>query len=407
MKNFKKLIALALTVMMLVSALCVMSVHAEGDGRKFWVSHINKDDVFSNASVIFTEQFMKENNFKVLGDVTAAYKARMGAEIAKIDAAWNDVHTDHKFSQFFTLACQWNAENERYEIVTAVNGEKSSNVECPENGFILTMHADRDVNGQPPHNYPSTKFGEKNLGQPATPEYMSPAYWKTFVNQPVYLYNIDVEAATIITSGKFESKMSAEGLANGHVEVFENFSSESYITVGGVDSAASVAAFVPKNIKVSYASVKKQMDEYEKLDKFDWSDASWTALENVIAKYKTQFENEDQSLDQKTINAWANEIKDTIDALEAYDPNAEQPSAGTPGTPDSNPNSDTLTPGADPNQGTDPASTGMAWWIWALIAGGVLLVVGVVVILLVSKKKTPKTEEAKETSVDAEEGPKE
>lgn len=387
MKNFKKLLALALTMMMLVSALCVMSVHAD-DGRKFWVSHINKDDTFANASVIFTEAYMKENNFETIGDITAAYKARMGAEVEKVDPDWNNAHTDHKYQSYYTLACQWNAENGRYEVVTAVALAKSGAVTCPENGFVITMHADRDIAGKEPHNYPSTKFGEKNLGQPGSAEYITATYWKSFANQPVYLYNIDLEKASIVTSGTFESKLSAAGIAKGLTEDYSNFTSESYITVGGEDSAATVDAYFPKNVKISYSSVSKQMKEYEKLDKLDWSTASWTALEGIVNKYKTQFESEDQSLDQKTVNAWANEIKDAINALEPYDPNEETAESTTPGTTTGG---EFLNTGAG-TENTEGKSAGFP--IWIIIVVGVFVLAAVAFVILVALKNKGGKKEA-------------
>lgn len=376
MKNFKRLIAVTMVLMMLVSAICVVNVSAAG-GRKLLVSHINQEDVFSNASVIFTKKFMDDNGYVTLGDVTAGYKSKMGDKVAAIDPEWNSHHTDHKFGQYYSLVCQWNEDNARYEVIEAGSTKACPNMVCPENGFILAIHCDRDINGQEPHNYPSTKFAEQNLGQPGTANYVTATYWKSLVNQPIYLYNIDIEAATVQTTGTFDSKMSEAGLANGMVEVYENFSSDSYVFVCEEDPD-NANFYEPKNITVSFTKIDKLISAYEDLDFLDYNSSSWANLESTINKYS---DDDRATLDNKAVKAWVTEVEE---AMAALIPAGEGEDDG-PADSGEEDDGGIINPGK-----TDGETEGGFNILFVVIPVAAVLVIGGVIFLVLASKKNKK-----------------
>ena len=83
MKKLTRLLALVLVVMMLSAFLGAFSAHAAGQ-RKILISHFNQDDVYSNASVIFTKAYMDANGYSTLSDVTRAYNAKVSEKIQAI-----------------------------------------------------------------------------------------------------------------------------------------------------------------------------------------------------------------------------------------------------------------------------------------------------------------------------------
>ncbi len=312
MKKLSRLLALALVVMMLCATLGTFGVHAAGE-RKIFISHFNQEDVYSNASVIFTKAYMDANGYTTLADITRAYKAKMADKFAAYQE-WSDKYADHKFAAFYTMSIAWDEDNGYYKVLETVTSN-GGNIACPDNGFLLSVHVDRVVEGHAAHNYPSTAFGELNLGNEA--EKMAViSYWRAAKDQPVYLYNIDLEAAdaasAIKTSGTFDSKISAAGLANGMTEIYQNFSSESYVMIGAEDPDATVAAFEPKNVTVSFKKIETlQADIARNYYEPDYTESSWADLQAALNAHTIG----DESMTNKDVSAWAEEIKAARDAL--------------------------------------------------------------------------------------------
>lgn len=394
MKNIKKLLALALVVMMLATAFGAMSVHAEISQQthtgKLFVSHFNQSDVYSNTTAIFTKEFM---GTKTLGDLADEYVASVNEKMMSVDAEWTGKYSGEIFKSFMGMVCAWNEENGRYEIIqTAMLGPTRS-LTCPDNGFLLVMHKDENEGGR--HNYPSNAFADLNFGNRQMTGMRS--IWVPLVGQPVYLYNIDLEkldaGSGIQTSGTFDSKISPAGLDNGMREIYNNFKTESYIYVGEEDPEATVEFFEPKNITVSFSKIEKLEDEFSKLDFFEYDENSWNAVESLFEKYGEDYAANEAGLKNKDVTAWADEIRAAMDAMiagetvevEDTDIDVDVDQGGT-----------VVTPGG--NSGTTTNNGGDNTLIF-IIAGvvGVLVIAGVVFIILAGKKKkAPAAAEAKE-----------
>lgn len=380
MKNMKRMLAMTLVVMMLAAMLCVTNVSAtvtSGKGQ-LWVSHFNQEDVYANSGVIFTKEFMGD---KTLQDITSAYVAEVSEKLNQVDAEWANKNANHGFNQYYAMVCVWNEENSRYEVQQVATTNACSTLTCPDNGFIFAMHHDDDTAGT--HNYPSQEIADKNFGDKTTVSMSS--NWRGIVNQPVYLYNIDLEklepGSGIVTSGTFDSKMSPAGLNNGLVEIYENFKTESYIMVGEEDANATVEYYEPKNITVSFSRIDKLVKDYEDLDRVDYNDSSWKNLEDAINKYD---EAGKAALDNKGVKAWAEEIEAAMDALVLY----EEGDTTTSGENDTNQNSGVVNPGEIEDEGDFNV-------LYVIIPVIVVLVIAGVVFLVVAMKKDGKNAEEK------------
>ena len=322
MKNLKKLLSMTMVVLMLAAMFCVVNVSAgvSGGVGKLYVSHFNQDDVYSNAAVIFTKEYLGD---KTLADVSAEYKGRMNDKLNSVDPTWTGNYADHGFSSYIGLVCTWNEENAYYEVTKVANYGECSGLSCPDNGFIFAMHHDDDVGGTK-HNYPSNAFSNLNFDGKMTGALR--ADWNALANQPVYLYNIDltkIEAGSgIQTSGKFFSKMSEVGLDNGLKEVFDNFKTESYLSVGQEDADATVAPYEPANVTVSFKRIDNLQAEMEAKDELEYSTASWKAYMDAINNPDRVAAREANTMTNKDVAAWAAEIIAARDALQPF--NAEE-----------------------------------------------------------------------------------
>ncbi len=402
MKNIKRLIALAAAMMMLVSVFCVVNVNAavSGGKGKLWVSHFNQEDTYANAAVIFTKEFMGD---KTLAQICADYKGKVSEKLNEVDPDWAATAANHAFNEYYGLACAWNEENGRYEVTAVAKRKGCSSLPCPENGFLFVMHHDDDYSGD--HNYPSNEFADLNYGEKLSGAILPD--WLPLENQPVYLYNIDLSktepGSGIKTSGKFASKWSLEGLDNGLKEVYSNFKSESYIYVGEEDPDATVAAYEPANITVSFSRIDKLSAEVSKLDQLDYNATSWQNLQDVLNKYDDAAKAE---MKNKDVAAWAKEIEDAISALIVA---GEEDVSGESGSSSDNDNTGFM--GSEDEKSDSGSFTllglagvGAILVLVGIILIGLLVVAGIVFIIVAATKgKGKKTEEVKAEEPAAEE----
>lgn len=386
MKNFKKVLALALAMMMLAAMFCVGVNAAIDPGTlkgKITVSHFNQSDVYSNATAIFTKEFMGD---KSLAQVADEYILTVNDKMMSVDPDWAGKYANSLFTSSYGMVCTWNEENGRYEVTVAVTFGPTRELTCPDNSFIVVMHHDDDTDGR--HKYPSNAFADLNFGDYLTSSPEIQNAWKALVGQPVYLYNIDLEkteaGSGVKTTGTFDSKISVAGLDNGMREVYNNFSSESYLYFGDEDPDATVDYFEPKNITVSFKPVENLKTEFGKKDMYEFTTESWAAVEDLF----TEFESVKEDLNNKQVQEWKKKIADAMDALVPADEAVEDETGNSTGDEPGQVQIGDKKPTAEGGDNT---------LLFVLIGVGVLVVAGVIFLVVASKKgKKPAeaTEEA-------------
>ncbi|MBP3685669.1 MAG: hypothetical protein J6J21_01420 [Clostridia bacterium] len=387
MKNFKKLLALALVVMMLSAMFCVGVNAAIDPGTlkgKITVSHFNQSDVYSNATAIFTKEFMGD---KSLAQIADEYILTVNDKMMSVDPDWAGKYSNSLFTSSYGMVCTWNEDNGRYEVAVAVTFGPTRELTCPDNSFIVVMHHDDDTDGR--HKYPSNAFADLNFGDYLTSSPEIQNAWKALVGQPVYLYNIDLDkteaGSGVKTTGTFDSKISVAGLDNGMREVYNNFSSESYLYFGDEDPDATVDYFEPKNITVSFKPVEDLKNAFGKLDMYEYSADSWAAVESLFEEFEAA---KDSIKTNKEVKEWKDKIAAAKDALVPADEAVE----------DDTGNSNEGEQGQVQIGDKKPAAEGGDnTLLFVLIGVGVLVVAGVIFLVVASKKgKKPAeaTEEA-------------
>ena len=219
-------------------------------------------------------------------------------------------------------------------------------------------------------------------GQYSSPEIQNA--WKALVGQPVYLYNIDLEkteaGSGVKTTGTFDSKISVAGLDNGMREVYNNFSSESYMYFGDEDPDATVDYFEPKNITVSFKPVEDLKNAFGKLDMYEYTADSWAAVEDLFEQFEAE---KDSITTNKAVKEWKDKIAAAKEALVPAD------EAEVEDGPSTDTDNDKINLDKKPT-----AEGGDNTLLFVLIGIGVLVVAGVI-FLVVASKKGKKPEEAK------------
>lgn len=323
---------IAVIALGLILGACVPAVSAAAP-KKIWVSHFNDTESWANESIIFTRSGIGE---RTLGDLTATEPP--GATTA-------DVLYDHRFANYYTLVCAWDNERGAY-VVQQLSWEGSDSVganlaasfSVPDNGFILAVHMDAIVY----ESHISIEFGRRNLSG------MTRGTWRSFEGAEVYLYNIDLEAATRETalqiSGLFYSKLSEQGRANGWTEVYESFTTESYVMIGGEDPDAIVSPYRPAHVEVTTTKLKDAVDEAQSLDEYDYTQASWDALQATIAAVDI----EKEGLTQEEVDAWRAAVAEaTANLLPVGEetPDGTEPGDADPAEDGDNPDETIRNPG--------------------------------------------------------------
>lgn len=229
--NMKKLAALFLALLM-VSVLLITST-AETAPPTIYISKIDNGLAFESDALIMTPAF-GDSILKIVKTVTSASDAEV------------KIGTDtHQFKWWGVAVCEWD-DTEKAYVITAfkpADGNPAT-FEIPDNGFVLAVHVTDQTND-------STAFSELNkTGRAALA-----------VGEKIYLYNINIAKATIQTSGTFASKFEEAGIEKGIEKgtelldkdgeaysgelVFDNFETESIITIGAPLADTTLKAYDP------------------------------------------------------------------------------------------------------------------------------------------------------------------
>lgn len=375
MKAFRILTTLVLTLCFLCAPLAV-----SGDAiyKKIWISHFNDLNSYNNESIIFTQSGIGE---RTLGNLTA----NTDAVVKYKQPEW-----DHLFRYYYTAVCAWDDDIGAYVIQKTSWPSSRGNNEAqyfsvPDNGFILAVHYEMDINGKPYTARASHVFAEQNLSGESWP-----AWRNIYPGLPIYLYHVDLEAADggLKTDGSFFSAISPEGIANNFNEVYLNFSTESYAMIGNPDPNALVSPYRPANVKISTRALQALVDESQRLDEYDYSVETWSDYQKALLAVDL----EKEGLTQDEVDGWYQALSAARNALRA--PSLTKPQTTDKGDgdpqPDENGDGEALrVPTAPKNEGQ-----GGALIIVGIVAG-VLVLAGVSFLLfaLNRKKQTAKPPE--------------
>ena len=254
--SMKKFAALFLALLM-VSVLFV-TASADETVPVINISKIDNALAFESDALIMTPAF-GDSILKTVKTVT------------KADNTEVKIGTEHKFVWWYVATCEWDTTEKAYVVKSykSCDGQPVTNVDIPDNGFVLAVHVTDQTND-------STEFANSNKA----------GVNALAVGSKLYLYNINIAKATIKTSGTFASSFEEAGIAKavaGGTElvdkdgeayqgqlVFDNFKTDSFITVGAPSTDATLKAYDPTaTVEESEAPAESEESKTETPDTSD------------------------------------------------------------------------------------------------------------------------------------------